>query len=299
MNRLEGKTILVTGAGRGFGRAMAYSYALNSANVVTVARTVAELKSLEKMIADFNGEVLTVPTDLTDENAIYTLRDNVLEEYGKLDVLVNNAATSPWKVFEDMTVSDWDQTLSVNLRAPFILSKLFFESMKNQGKGSIINVTSKSSEIGFLAESGYCPSKFGIEGLTQCLAMELQPYNIAVNSLGVGAPKGLRLKPTELTLEEADRMPHKVKKKYADDESMAEAFSDAWAFLALQNAKGVTGQRLGSRQLAEQLRLHGWETTVSLWRKKLTKAVYEPYDFPETARYQTPEGGFKEIKFTF
>jgi len=299
MNQIDGKVILVTGAGRGFGRAMAYAFALKGAKVVTVARTVSELKTLEKKIKDFSGEVFTVPTDLTDENAIYSLKDKVLKKYGKLDVLVNNAATSPWKTFEYMTVSDWDRTLSVNLRAPFILSKAFFESMRNQGQGSIINVTSKSSEIGFLAESGYCPSKFGIEGLTQCLAMELQPYNIAVNSLGVGAPEGLRLKPTELTLEDADRMPNEVKEKYADDESMAKAFSDAWAFLALQNAKGVTGQRLGSIQLAENLRLNGWEATVSHWSRKLTKAVYVSYEFPKIAQYQTPEGGFKEIEFKF
>jgi NAD(P)-dependent dehydrogenase (short-subunit alcohol dehydrogenase family) len=187
----------------------------------------------------------------------------------------------------------------VNLRAQFILTKVFFDSMRSQGQGSIINITSKSSEIGFIAEVGYCPSKFGIEGLTQCLALELQPYNIAVNSLGVGAPSGLRLKPTELTLKEADNMPDEVKAKYADDDSMAEAFTEAWTFLALQNAKGVTGQRFGTRQLAEYLRLNGGEAAVAMWGRKLTKAVYVPYDFPKTARYQTPEGGFKEIHFKF
>lgn len=299
MRKLDGKVILVTGAGRGFGRAMAYAYALNGAKVITVSRTVSELKSLEKKINEKNGEVLTVPTDLTDETAIYDLRDKVIDNYNKLNVLVNNAATSPWKLFKDMTIRDWDLTLGVNLRAQFILSKVFFDSMKAQGQGSIINVTSKSSEIGFFAELGYCPSKFGIEGLTQCLAMELQPYNIAVNSLGVGAPSGLRLKPTELTLEEANNMPKEIKERYASDESMAEAFTEAWVFLALQDAKGVTGQRLGTRQLAEYLRLNGWEAAVAMWSRKLTKAVYVPYDFPEKVRYQTPEGGFEEITFKF
>ena len=299
MKKLDGKVILVTGSGRGFGRAMAYTYALAGAKVVSVSRTVSELESLEKKIIEKGGEVLTVPMDLTDEKAILSLKDKVMDEYGHLDVLVNNAATSPWKTFEDMTIRDWDLTLSVNLRAQFILSKVFFDSMRSQGQGSIINITSKSSEIGFIAEVGYCPSKFGIEGLTQCLALELQPYNIAVNSLGVGAPPGLRLKPTELTLEEADNMPDEVKAKYADEDSMAEAFTEAWTFLALQNAKGVTGQRFGTRQLAEYLRLNGGEAAVAMWCRKLTKAVYVSYDFPKTARYQTPEGGFKEIHFKF
>ena len=299
MNKLDGKVILVTGSGRGFGRGMAYAYALAGAKVVSVSRTTSELASLEEKINDKGGEVLTVPTDLTDEKAIYSLKDKVLAEYGQLDVLVNNAATSPWKTFDDLTVREWDLTLFVNLRAPFILSKAFVNSMRELGRGSIINVTSKSSEIGFLAELGYCPSKFGIEGLTQCLAMELQRDNIAVNSLGVGAPSGLRLKPTELTLEEAENMPEDIKKYYADDDSMAEAFTEAWSFLALQDAKGVTGQRFGTRQLSEYLRENGWEAAVQMWGKKLTKAVYVPFDFPESVRYQTPEGGFKERKFNF
>jgi gluconate 5-dehydrogenase len=299
MSTLDGKVILVTGSGRGFGRAMAYAYALAGAKVVSVSRTVSELESLEKNINEKGGKVLTVPTDLTDENAINALKEKVMDVFGCLDVLVNNAATSPWKRYDEMTTRDWDLTIDVNLRAPFILSKAFISSMRKQGQGSIINVTSKSSEIGFLAEIGYCPSKFGIEGLTQCLAMELQHDNIAVNSLGVGAPSGLRLKPTELTLEEAENMPEEIKSLYADDDSMAEAFTEAWSFLALQNAKGVTAQRFGTRQLAEYLSNNGWEAATAMWSRKLTKAVYVPYDFPKSVRYQTPEGGIKEMVFKF
>ena len=299
MKQLEDKVILVTGSGRGFGRGMAYAYALAGAKVVSVSRTLSELASLEEKIVEKGGEVLTIPLDLTEEKAIYNLRDKVIEKYGRLDVIVNNAATSPWKTFDDITVSDWDLTLFVNLRAPFILSKAFVDTMRKQGHGSIINVTSKSSEIGFLAELGYCPSKFGIEGLTQCLAMELQRDNIAVNSLGVGAPPGLRLKPTELTMEEASKMPEDIRKMYADDDSMAKAFTEAWSFLALQDANGVTGQRFGTRQLAEYLEVNGWKAAVAMWGKKLTKAMYVPYDFPESVRYQTPEGGFEEREFKF
>ncbi|MHA1973517.1 MAG: SDR family NAD(P)-dependent oxidoreductase, partial [Candidatus Hodarchaeales archaeon] len=203
MNRLNEKVILVTGSGRGFGRGIAYSYALQGAKVVSVSRTVKELKDLENEASKKGGEILTIPTDLSKEDAIYSLRDKVLETYGRLDAIVNNAATSPWKLFDDMSLELWDRTIAVNLRAPFVLSKVFLETMKNQGYGSIVNVTSGSSNRGFVAETAYCPSKYGIEGLTQCLALELQPLNIAVNSLGVGAPPGQRLKPTELTLEEA------------------------------------------------------------------------------------------------
>jgi NAD(P)-dependent dehydrogenase (short-subunit alcohol dehydrogenase family) len=171
--------------------------------------------------------------------------------------------------------------------------------MKEQGRGSIINITSKSAEIGFVAECGYSPSKYGLEGLTQCLALELQPYNIAVNSLGVGAPSGYRLKPTELTLKELRELPDDYRSKIAGDESMSKAFGDAWAFLALQDTRGVTGQRIGTRELADYLKNNGWDAAVAKWSRKLTKAVYVSYDFPPSVRYQTPEGGFKELKFTF
>jgi NAD(P)-dependent dehydrogenase (short-subunit alcohol dehydrogenase family) len=297
MSRLEDRVILVTGSGRGFGRAMAYAYALEGAKVVITSRTKKELTSLESSIKGKGGEAYIVTADISDTEDIYRLKDAVIERYGRLDALVNNAATSPWKLFEDMEVEDWDKTIFVNLRAPFILSKAFLPVMKRQGKGSIVNVTSASAQVGFVAESGYCPSKFGLEGLTQCLAMELYKYNIAVNSVGVAAPEGKRLKPTELTLEEAEKMPETVKELYADDDSMAEAFTNAWVFLALQDAHGVTGQRFGTRQLEEYLKTNGWEAAVANWTKKLTKAVYVTYDLPEKVRYQTPEGGFKEMYF--
>ena len=297
MKRLDGKVILVTGSGRGFGRGMAFAYAREGAKVVAVARTVNELNTLKESIEDEKGECLLVPTDLSKLEDLSNLKKKVEKTYGRLDVLVNNAATSPWKVFEDTTVEDWDKTIAVNLRAPFVLSKLFSPMMKSQGGGSIINVTSSSAQIGFVAEVGYCPSKFGLEGLTQCLAMELYQHNIAVNSLNVAAPEGKRLKPTELTLDEASKMPSDIRTMYADDNSMAEAFSNAWTFLAIQDAHGVTGQRLGTKQLEEYLKINGWDAAVANWRSKLTKAVYVTYDLPEKVRYQTPEGGIKELEF--
>jgi len=299
LNRLEGKVVLVTGSGRGFGRAMAIAYAREGARVVAASRTRSELEDIAKVIRSQGGEVLTVPTDLSKEDEIYFLRDKVLETQGRLDVLVNNAAISLWKTIEEMTVQDWDLTLDVNLRAQFILTKAFLDNMKSQGRGNIINVTSRSAEIGFVAEIGYCPSKFGIEGLTQCLALELKPYNIAVNSLNVASPPGKRLKPTGLTLADAKKRPKEIREQYTDDDSMVEAFKEAWIFLALQNGSGVSGQRLGTRELADYIRHYGWEAALAKWRGKLTQAVYTTYDWPKSVRYQTGPGGseIKEIKF--
>jgi NAD(P)-dependent dehydrogenase (short-subunit alcohol dehydrogenase family) len=297
LRRLGGRVALVTGSGRGFGRSVAVAYAIEGAKVVSVARTRQELDRTASVINARGGEVLTVPTDLSRVEEIYRLRDEVLGAFGRLDVLFNNAATSPWKTIEEMTVEDWDRTIAVNLRAPFLLAKAFLGAMKRQGGGSIINVTSGSAVKGFIAELAYCPSKFGLEGLTQCLALELKPHNVAVNSLNVASPPGKALKPTSLTEAEAEAMPEEVRACYADVDSMVEAFGDVWVFVALQDASGVTGQRLGPRQLAEDLKREGWEATTAKYRGRLIKAVYKPYDFPRSVRYQTPDGGWKELEY--
>lgn len=295
--RLEGRVALVTGSGRGFGRSVAVAYAMEGAMVVSVARTRSELDYTANLIHARGGEVLTIPADLSDVNEIKRLRDEALGNYGRLDILFNNAATSPWKTVDEMTVEDWDTTLAVNLRAPFLLAQAFLGTMRDQGGGSIVNVTSASAVKGFVAELAYCPSKYGLEGLTQCLALELRSSNIAVNSLNVAAPPGKTLKPTELTEAEAREMPVKVRQRYAGVDSMVEAFKDAWVFVALQDGSGVTGQRLGTRTLAEELEREGWDAVTERYRCRLTRAVYEPYDFPEKVRYQTPDGGWKELRF--
>ena len=301
MGKLDGKVTLVTGSGRGFGRAIALTYAGEGAKVVSVARPTkvdrSELESLETIIKSRGGEVLTIPTDLSQDKEIQQLKNKVLDMFGQCDVIVNNAGVSMWKLIDKLTVMEWDLSLAVNLRAPFILAKEFYETMKNQGGGSIINVSSRAAEIGFVAELELCPAKFAIEGLTQCLALELKQFNIAVNSLAPGAPPGKRLKPTGLTLDEAQKQPKKIKMQYADDQSMIETFGDAWTFLALQNGSRVTGQRFRLHELAELLNTNGWEKVIADRQGKLMEAVYQPYKWPNKVRYQIPGGSYQEFEF--
>jgi NAD(P)-dependent dehydrogenase (short-subunit alcohol dehydrogenase family) len=297
LGRLSGKVALVTGSGRGFGRAIAMAYAQEGCRVVAVARSSDELNELASVIRSKGGEVLTISVDLSRESEIERMKKEILDAYGQIDILVNNAAVSLWKTMEQMTTKEWDFTIAVNLRACFLNVKAFLDTMKKQRHGSIINISSRSAEMGFVGEIAYCPSKFGIEGLTQCMALELRQYNIAVNTLNVGAPPGKQLKPTNLTLEEAQKLPVEVRQKYADDDSMVEMFSEAWTFLALQDGHKITGQHFSVRELAAFLKNEGWDAAVSKWRGKLTRAVYTPIDFPKSVRYQTPDGGWKEYTF--
>jgi 3-oxoacyl-[acyl-carrier protein] reductase len=297
MYRMKGNVALITGSGRGFGRSIAISYAKEGAMVIGVARTRSELENTAEIIHESGGESMIIPTDLTKEDEIYNMKDQVKANFDRLDVLVNNAAHNPRKNLENTTPEIWDRTMALNVKAPFMLSKIFFETMKHQGGGSIINISSKSAEMGFVHEMVYCPSKYGIEGLTQCLALELFPFNIAVNSLQVSAPLGKRLKPGGITLEQLGYLPSELGEEYADDESMVEAYKDAWVFLGLQDASGLTGQRFVTRELAEYLRRNGWEAAVANWKGKLRKAVYVSYDFPKSVRFRTPNHIWKDFKF--
>jgi gluconate 5-dehydrogenase len=295
--RLEGKVALVTGSGRGFGRAIAIAFASEGACIVSVARSQDELEDAGKAMSRYGSEILTVSADLSTDEGIHEVYQKTLDTHGGLDILVNNAATSPWLTIGEMTVDSWDKTIAVNLRAPFILSKKFYPSMKQRSGGSIINISSRSAELGFVAELAYCSSKFGLEGLTQCLALELKPHNIAVNSLNVASPPSKRLKPTELTIKEAENMPVEVKQGYADDASLVEHFRDAWVFLALQDASGISGMRLSTSELATVLKQDGADEAYKRWKNRMVEAVYEPIVWPKKVRYQTREGGWKELIF--
>jgi NAD(P)-dependent dehydrogenase (short-subunit alcohol dehydrogenase family) len=295
--KLDGKIAVVTGSGRGFGRAIALSYALEGATIISVARSKHELLDAERSILKVGGEVLTVVADLSNNLGINKLYNETMHFYEGIDILVNNAATSSWQRIENMTIDNWDKTIAVNLRAPFILTKLFYPSMKKRGGGSIINISSRSAEIGFLAELAYCPSKFGIEGLTQCLALELKLHNIAVNSLNVASPPGKRLKPTELTLEEARKMPENVRHSYSDELELVEHFGDAWVFLAGQDASGITGMRLGTAELSDVLEKEGSEEAYKRWRGKRIEAIYRSVDWPKRIKYQTRKGVWEELVF--
>jgi 3-oxoacyl-[acyl-carrier protein] reductase len=297
MGELDGMVVLVTGCGRGFGRGVALAMGNSGARVAAVALEGNELDSLARTMRGRGQEVLAMPTDLSSAAEIERMRDGVLGAYGHVDVVFNNAAVSLWKRMEETTVEDWDLTLNVNLRAYFLVAKAFLSSMKRRRGGSIVNVTSTSSERGFVAEIAYCPSKYGIEGLTQCMALELMLHNIAVNSLNVAAIEGKQLKPTGLTTEEEQKLPQSVRGGYADYDELAKAYGEAWTFLALQRGDGVTGQRFRTKELAELVRTEGSAATTARFSGKLTKAVYQPMEFPKSERYQVPGGGTAEIVY--
>jgi NAD(P)-dependent dehydrogenase (short-subunit alcohol dehydrogenase family) len=248
---LKDKVAVITGAGRGIGRSVAIAYAEQGAKVISVARTAEELAVTERRICDVGGEVLTIPMDVSQDDQVDRLRERVLAQYGRVDVLVNNAAEMLLITFDDMTTADWDRTINANLRAAFLLTKAFWESMKSSGAGSIINVSSYSAVSGWKHEVHYCASKWGLDGFSRALAVEAYPYNIAVNSIDTGKVK---FKKTSWTDEYFASLPLDYRARFADSSLLAPAF----IYLALQDAQGVTGRRLKADDLSRRIQTGGW-----------------------------------------
>lgn len=251
MGQLEGKIVLVTGAGRGLGHGVSRGLAGHGATVLAVSRTVSELDELVDQVRAKGGEIERFSVDLGQPQAVADLARQVLDRYGRIDALINNAAILRNVPFLDMSAEQFDETIEVNLMAPVRLIRAFLPTMLEQGHGAIINVSSRAGVQPFEKETDYCAAKYGMEGFSYSLAMELQPRNISVN---VVSP-GYSIKPTSITAAEFETWPEERKAKYLDPIDMADGF----AFLALQGGDGVTGQRFNAYELSERVRTEGWD----------------------------------------
>lgn len=178
--RLDGKSALVTGAGRGIGAACAAALAGAGASVTLMARTSAEIEETASAIRAEGGEARCVTVDVTDIEA-------VARHIGELpahDILVNNAGTNRPGPFVDATPSDFDLVMGINVRAAFFLTQAFVRRLDGEGRGgSIINISSQMGLVGGANRTIYCASKHAIEGLTKALSIELGPKGIRVNSI--------------------------------------------------------------------------------------------------------------------
>jgi 3-oxoacyl-[acyl-carrier protein] reductase len=178
MSALQNKVAIVTGAGRGIGRAIAVALAQAGCRVVLSARTVVQIEAVQDEICESGGQALAVSGDLTRDDDIARLVGESRRAYGAVDILINNAGWGKKATIVRAQVEDWDQTFKINLRAPMLLARLVLPEMIQQKSGAVINISSLSGKSGEAGSSAYAASKFGIIGFTQSLYEEVREYGI-------------------------------------------------------------------------------------------------------------------------
>jgi len=187
---IKDRVAIITGAGRGIGRATAHRFAREGAQVVLFSRTAASLNETSAEITRADNRSLAIVGDVSREEDVHTLFQNVMDTYGRVDILVNCAGIVAVRPFVDMDVSTWDHVMNVNLRGTFLCCLEAFRIMSAQRSGVIINLSSLSGVKGvekFPGLSAYNVSKSGVAGLTEILAVEGRPYNIRVCAVSPGA----------------------------------------------------------------------------------------------------------------
>lgn len=186
MNTLQGKIVLITGGGRGLGEATCRVLAEAGAVVIPADIQESLAENVAASIQAGGGQAMPLRLDVTDEQQAEKALGQVLADYGRIDVLVNNAGTDVTVPVETLSLGDWDRILAVNLRGPFMLSKHLLPLMKEQGGGHIINIVSTAAKRAWANASAYHASKWGLLGLSHALHVEGRPYRVKVTAVVAG-----------------------------------------------------------------------------------------------------------------
>jgi 3-oxoacyl-[acyl-carrier protein] reductase len=181
--KIDGKVALVTGAGRGIGRAISIALSRAGATVVAVARTSEQIDTTVREIIGEGGNAIAIRADIAVESDVGALFDQLQARFGRLDVLINNAGEGRFGPVEEFSAVDFDQVVAVNLRGTFLCCQRATRMMIPQRNGYIINISSVVGFKGYPNQSAYTAAKHGVMGLTKSLAVELQQHGIRVSAV--------------------------------------------------------------------------------------------------------------------
>jgi NAD(P)-dependent dehydrogenase (short-subunit alcohol dehydrogenase family) len=239
---LAGKVALVTGAGRGIGRAVALSLGRAGAHVVLVARTEAQLREVASTIEREGGRGSVVVLDITANGASAEVAARAEAAASPIDILVNAAGISPtYAPAEHVTSADWDAVLRTNLTAPFLLCQAVGAGMLDRGSGTIVNVASIGALVALPRLAAYCAAKSGLVSITRVLAIEWAARGVRVNAV---APSFVRTDMTDELLSHPKHGPEIVGRTPLGRNATADEVAAAVLYLASDSARFVTGQTL-------------------------------------------------------
>ncbi len=186
MGQLDGKIAIVTGAGTGIGKGIARAFAKEGALLVLASRNQEKLEETATETRPYGAKTLVVPTDVTDETQVKALFDQTMQEFGRVDIVINNSGAFDGGPLENLSLETWQKVLNVNLTGPFLCSREAMRIMKPQGGGRIINIGSISAQMARMNSVPYTTTKHGLVGLTKAAALEGRDFGVVVSCLHPG-----------------------------------------------------------------------------------------------------------------
>jgi NAD(P)-dependent dehydrogenase (short-subunit alcohol dehydrogenase family) len=254
--RLKDKVAIITGGGKGIGRAISSAFASEGASVVMAARTRSKLEEAAEEIGAQGGTAQAIQTDVTDESQIERMVAETIQTYGRIDILVNNSGIAgPTARVVDLDLAAWNEVLAIDLTGGMLCAKHVLKHMIPQKSGVIINIVSEGGRSGdgrsgYPMRSPYCCSKAGLIALTETLSIEVGEYNIRVNAISPAAVRGERIINVVKGRAEATGLPfEEVMGKLVENYSLKRPAEEseiaaAAVFLASDESSAITGQTL-------------------------------------------------------
>jgi 3-oxoacyl-[acyl-carrier protein] reductase len=239
MAQLANQIAVVTGAGRGIGRAIALKFAAEGADVAVVSRTVENSEKVAAEVRALGRKAWALAVDVSDGAAVSAAAEKILAEAGRVDILVNNAGVTKDGLLMRMSEADWDTVLDTNLKGAFMFTKAFARAFAKQRSGRIINISSVIGLMGNAGQVNYAASKAGLLGLTMSVARELASRSVTCNAIAPGFIE------TDMTAVLNDEMRGELLKRIPlGTLGQAEDIAGAALFLAGPAARYITGQVL-------------------------------------------------------
>ncbi len=248
--RLQGKTAIVTGGGRGIGEAIALALAAEGCSVAVAGRTAAHLERVAGKIRATGRESLAVCCDVTDPDSVKGLFTKTRQSWERLDILVNNAGQSHSDLLARVSLETWERILAVNLTGTFLCSQQALQWILPQKSGRIINIASTAAQMGFRYAGAYAAAKHGVLGLTRSMALETATSGITVNAVCPGWVETDIVEKAVSTISAKTKVTAEKAREYLAGDSPQKrilepgeiAFTVVW--LACEQARGITGQAI-------------------------------------------------------